>query len=770
MRPFIDEFKSIGEKETRVVKVLTRPSALGLPVDEYALVEHYCDERDCDCRRVMISVLGVNAEKVVATISMGFDSEDRQAGPYLDPLNTQSKYAKEALDLFVRLINEDPNYLGRLQRHYVMFKEKVTGKKYRGRPFEVPGSVVRKAQLLSLEPPTPGARKTVVAGRQKLGRNDPCFCGSGKKYKKCCMNSPAEDTAPIAPVQSREGPAKAAPLELSGAADRTVERAHMAEAKALVASTARRMKQQKPDLFDEDAYDRVRRNPLLADAFLELLLSQHALNRNEQAPSDGYNACILLLELALTELRYSIDSKRPWAIEAADRIQQKMAARAFTVEVDARMQADLIRILHQAGLEVHHQIKAGREKLAEYYGRFVGHKRKPNLDALFNDLVPAGTKDPFLLIEPIMAELSLLSADGQLMVLGEMVQARNPIIRELAGVMLLYPNREVRVHLPAMYSGLTDPKSFSPVTLRRMIGLRNWLPEDERPALDDLIRKVRAAHVECAPMPPPQRVVTYASPMDGAGAQAIWNIVGQKRNHRMRSVLIKQGFGIRDTMGLEQMDKKEVDSLIRQMCTTSMSEAVDISYLNAAVPHFMWVGRQQGNTPPAGLLQVAEELGIEYWLPRQVNIADEIAAIEQVIDHQLLSPERVARVIKASADWPEDKPFASSWFEDDASVDEVLKSVRGLTYSRFGALPAKAVEAIIDQVVQPKYPVWAERLLWMTLWAKACRNKGPIPWHELFIVARQLAQSTHAREVPLLAAVAERSVRSGLLRRQSMPR
>lgn len=22
----------------------------------------------------------------------------------------------------------------------------------------------------------------------KIGRNDPCYCGSGKKYKKCCMN------------------------------------------------------------------------------------------------------------------------------------------------------------------------------------------------------------------------------------------------------------------------------------------------------------------------------------------------------------------------------------------------------------------------------------------------------------------------------------------------------------------------------------------------------------------------------------------------------
>jgi preprotein translocase subunit SecA len=26
-----------------------------------------------------------------------------------------------------------------------------------------------------------------VAGGQKVGRNDPCPCGSGKKYKKCCL-------------------------------------------------------------------------------------------------------------------------------------------------------------------------------------------------------------------------------------------------------------------------------------------------------------------------------------------------------------------------------------------------------------------------------------------------------------------------------------------------------------------------------------------------------------------------------------------------------
>jgi uncharacterized protein YecA (UPF0149 family) len=28
-----------------------------------------------------------------------------------------------------------------------------------------------------------------VRGHRKVGRNDPCPCGSGKKYKKCCLNA-----------------------------------------------------------------------------------------------------------------------------------------------------------------------------------------------------------------------------------------------------------------------------------------------------------------------------------------------------------------------------------------------------------------------------------------------------------------------------------------------------------------------------------------------------------------------------------------------------
>jgi uncharacterized protein YecA (UPF0149 family) len=38
--------------------------------------------------------------------------------------------------------------------------------------------------------PLPNKKGEVISlqTRQKIGRNDPCPCGSGKKFKKCCGN------------------------------------------------------------------------------------------------------------------------------------------------------------------------------------------------------------------------------------------------------------------------------------------------------------------------------------------------------------------------------------------------------------------------------------------------------------------------------------------------------------------------------------------------------------------------------------------------------
>jgi uncharacterized protein YecA (UPF0149 family) len=41
-----------------------------------------------------------------------------------------------------------------------------------------------------LTAPPPLRSKQVVKSKN-IGRNDPCPCGSGKKYKKCCLNKDA---------------------------------------------------------------------------------------------------------------------------------------------------------------------------------------------------------------------------------------------------------------------------------------------------------------------------------------------------------------------------------------------------------------------------------------------------------------------------------------------------------------------------------------------------------------------------------------------------
>jgi len=764
MRLFMDEFRKLGNKETRCVEVFNKGDYGSLPPDQYAFIEHFCDEKNCDCRRVMISVFGHNAREVLATISMGFDSEADDAGPFLDPLNPQSEHANDFMELFLQVINGDPNYLARLQRHYVMFKEKVDGKSYTGKLFETPGRIERRERFSDL--PAFPESKPAARGRPKVGRNQPCPCGSGKKYKSCCLTRGSE-TVSMAPNSTVAGgsPGARGSEAKTEAAEVSNEKESIEDAKAMVQAVARCMQSKKQDkLIDRHTARLISDNPLIAFPLLHLLIDDYAREGTAKEMSLNYRACLILLEEALTEIRYSVERNRQWAVDAAARIQQEMAARAFRVEVDARVPADLVAAIHEAKLEHHSDIKAKTEELADYYGRFMTHKRSPNLDRLFDGIASKNPEDAFAFMQQIMGQLEILPVEGQLLAVAEMAKAGNPLVRELAALMLLHPSREVRLHVPSMYAEVVSPKGVSPVALRRMIGLRNWLPEDERPALDSLINKLRAARVECAPMPPPQRIMTYASPFDGAGAQGIWIVVGQKRSHRIMSVLLKQGAGIRDVMGLDHLSKKDIDTILQGMSQQTMSLQVDPSYMNRVVSHFIWVGRQQSNPPQAGLLQVAEALGVEYWAPRRLVAEEELSKLGGATDPLFLTPDNVTRVLQGSGVWPAQQAFASSWFEDDSRVDEIVRSDSGIFRRTRRPTAKKAAAQILHEIIEPKYDIWAERLLCMTLWAKACKDISPLPWEDFFIVARQFEKGTPAERFPLLVAAAERSVYSALER------
>ena len=110
-----------------------------LPADEYAYLEFYCDDLNCDCRRVFLQVVAKGQPgKIFASIAYGWEKESfyRKRMPWdpdeargtvrgeLDPLNEQSEFAEDFLDLFRRVELDEP-YRLRLRRHYQLFREEL---------------------------------------------------------------------------------------------------------------------------------------------------------------------------------------------------------------------------------------------------------------------------------------------------------------------------------------------------------------------------------------------------------------------------------------------------------------------------------------------------------------------------------------------------------------------------------------------------------------------------------------------------------------------
>jgi hypothetical protein len=173
--PFYVIEPDLAVRETRVVTTFVEQD--GLPAGRYSLLEFYCPDPACDCRRVMLNVTEEKQpDRFLASISYAFDRDDEMAGPFLDPMNPQSEHAARLLQLVEGIVLNDPRYVARLERHYRTVKRAASDPRHPAYP--------RLKRMLAKDRrdfPLP------VTWKEPVGRNDPCPCGSGKKYKYCCL-------------------------------------------------------------------------------------------------------------------------------------------------------------------------------------------------------------------------------------------------------------------------------------------------------------------------------------------------------------------------------------------------------------------------------------------------------------------------------------------------------------------------------------------------------------------------------------------------------
>lgn len=139
---FHEYYPEIAERETRTITVLEH-SDLGLPSAQYSLLEMYCNEPDCDCRRVFFYVVSSQKKDVKAVIAYGWEDAEFYAqwmgtddpeiikelqGPALNMASPQSDMAPAILKMVQDILLQDSAYVERIKRHYKMFREKIDQK------------------------------------------------------------------------------------------------------------------------------------------------------------------------------------------------------------------------------------------------------------------------------------------------------------------------------------------------------------------------------------------------------------------------------------------------------------------------------------------------------------------------------------------------------------------------------------------------------------------------------------------------------------------
>jgi len=167
--PFYERFRDLALRETRSFTV-DDGNYSGLPADEYALLETYCNDENCDCQRVLFNVASRKRQKIVAVVTYGWENEafyrkwyggkddnlarmviSEMMGVGLNSASLQSEIAPALLAPIRDILLDDPAYVQRLKHHYQLFKDIVDPKHFRKlgmkKPLDIPKPKPKKRKL-----------------------------------------------------------------------------------------------------------------------------------------------------------------------------------------------------------------------------------------------------------------------------------------------------------------------------------------------------------------------------------------------------------------------------------------------------------------------------------------------------------------------------------------------------------------------------------------------------------------------------------------------
>lgn len=693
-----------------------------IPKGNYGFIELYCTDKGCDCRRTTMFVLNEKMQEKAA-ISMGFDPDDELAGPFLDEFHKQSPYAGQLLDIFVELINEYPEFVEAMHRHYREVRTKVEGKKYRGRPFPKPGSFIRHA---TKPPEMPSGFMDIM---KTMG-------AAGATETSRCKNRKAASTSSIRSY-----------------ADRYYE-----------------IRNQPRFDIHHTLQDELRRYILDHDTFaLETSALLVELFSVSSYDDDRVDAALRMLYDILEILRVELERGRSGSTKRMERLQNTIAQKLYVECGDTNLCAAVSHVLLQSRVDllpVLHDANSQRLLLDAHSTELRDTSPEEIMDGLCKSIEEMGVNSPFEALENLLQILALGDPEIQTALCSGMLNAKSALVRNVAALMILHPMPDVRQGVSHLLAA--NSSNITPETLRRLIITRNWFQEDIRKNIDQAVTNARRARVECAPLSKSLATTIYASPVDGAFAQSFQAVVPDGKGYISCSVLLKQGVGVADAFVVYLPTKNEMNNYLDMLKQEGAFIESSPEYLDKRICHGLAEGAALGKAPNFWLAHVAEALGKDQWKGISFDAQSELAQMRAELERkapELLADKSRNKALKDSAEWCGEHYFANSWFEDDAEVDNVIETVFKKKRNKVDA-ECSAMYTIIENILENRRKIWLERLTLNAMWLKSSK-KSPLPWHQMFHLAEVVADTTiPLSEIPLMDSIAIQSLGAYLSRRK----
>jgi len=476
--------------------------------------------------------------------------------------------------------------------------------------------------------------------------------------------------------------------------------------------------------------------------------------------SDLLEAALRLLHEFFDILRIDLERNRPDAEGRMEQWQTALARHIYASGVNEELGAYVTQVLLDARVEIlpllHEANSTRMLESVDVDPDFAADPEQAMLD-LLEELEQQKEATAFILFDAILQMMAVGDAEVQENLCRLMLDMEPALVRDAGVLMLFHPHAEVREKVVRLLAE-TDGRRLTPESLRRLIIARNWFPEHMRSLIDKGVANARRARVECAPLARRPKPVVYASAVDGALAQTFQVLVPEGEGFLCCSIMPKSGSGIADAFLVPLEGKRERNRLLTLLQDETGAIESSPEYLDQRVCQALADGVAQGKTPSHWLVAIAEQLGRDQWKAVPFDLHAELASLRLELEKRggkLLDESYVRTAHLASAGWPVEQPFAWSWFEDDAEVDEVIRKAQGRK-RRFN--DERCLTAILDDILQPRRARWLERLVLTTQWAKAAK-RSPVPWMQLYHVAAALADDKLAlQEIPLMIAIAEHTL------------